>query len=337
MLLGDLGGDVIFIDRPGGPIVADRVVGTKGLRIIERGSHQVKIDLKTSEGLSACLRLCAQADIIIEGFRPGVAERLGIGPDHVQAINPRSIYTRVTGYGQDGPLASQAGHDINFIARTGLLHAIGRRGGPPQVPLNIVADYGAGGMMAAFGICAALVEREHSGLGQVIDAAMVDGVALLMASLLEKLSNGNWSNVRGTNALDTGAPNYDVYETSDGQWMAVGAREPVFFRRLLDALGLAELSIDETTAADAYRKAIAERFVRRSQSEWAEVFSRVDACVTPVSSLQAALADEALVARGTFRERDGYAEPGAAPRFSRTPAGVRANPEVIDNLDELWT
>ena len=236
MLLADLGADVVSIERAGGPVIADRGRSDDGIDILGRGARRVVLDLKTADGVASARELADRADVVIEGFRPGVTERLGLGPEQLHDSNPRLIYARVTGYGQDGPLAQRAGHDINYIAQVGLLHAIGRAGGPPQVPLNLVGDYGGGGMLAAFGICAALWERERSGVGQVVDAAMVDGVSLLMSALLEKRANGHWSDERGTNPLDTGAATYDVYETSDAEWMAVGSREPQFRARLLQVL-----------------------------------------------------------------------------------------------------
>jgi alpha-methylacyl-CoA racemase len=325
MVLADLGGDVVFLERPGEAVVQDRAQSEDGIDILGRGVRRVVVDLKDSEDRERVLGWARQADVVIEGFRPGVAERLGLGPETVSELNPRVVYTRVTGYGQTGPLAQSAGHDINFIARTGLLHAIGRRGGPPQVPLNVVGDYGGGGMLAALGVCAALLERATSGSGHVIDAAMTDGVALLMASVWEKRSHGHWNDDRGTNPLDTGAPTYDVYETADGKWMAVGSREPLFRRRLLESLELtdqvATLSEEDL---ESLRALLADRFRSRTQAEWTAVFADVDACVSPVLSLDAAGSDAAFLERGTYRLRDGHVEPGPAPRFSRTAAQAAA-------------
>jgi alpha-methylacyl-CoA racemase len=333
MVLADLGADVVTIERPGGPVLADRGVTENGLDIIGRGARRLVLDLKAEDGLADARALASRADVVIEGFRPGVTERLGLGPQELMAQNPRLIYARVTGYGQDGPLADRAGHDINYIAQTGLLNSIGRAGGPPQVPINIVGDYGSGGMLSTMGICAALFERERSGVGQVIDSAMVDGVALLMAPLWEKRASGHWSSARGTNPLDTGAATYDVYETADGEWMAVGSREPQFRARLLAALGLDELEGTE----DEQRAVLTARFKTRTQAEWTAVFDVVDACVSPVLSLEQVEGDEALLTRGTYRMRDGHIEPNAAPRFSRTPAQASTEPaELIGKASEVW-
>jgi alpha-methylacyl-CoA racemase len=333
MLLADLGADVITIERPGGPVLADRGVTEDGIDIIGRGARRIALDLKSTQGVADARALALRADVVIEGFRPGVTERLGLGPDELRPHNPRLVYARVTGYGQDGPLADRAGHDINYIAQTGLLNSIGRAGGPPQVPINIVGDYGSGGMLSTMGICAALFERERSGTGQVIDSAMVDGVALLMAPLWEKRASGHWSADRGTNPLDTGAATYDVYETSDGAWMAVGSREPQFRQRLLDALSLIRLEGSE----DEQRAVLAARFKTRTQAEWTAVFSEIDACVSPVLSLSQVETDPALLTRGTYRRRDGHLEPNAAPRFSRTPARASdQGAELIIDASTVW-
>ena len=323
MVLADHGADVLVVERPGGAAVADRAVDG-GIDILGRGCARVVLDLKSAEGTEAARTLAAHADVVLEGFRPGVTERLGLGPDDCTDVNPRLVYGRMTGYGQTGPDRDRAGHDINYIAAVGALGAIGRRGGPPQVPLNLVADYGGGGMVLAFGVLAALYERDRSGKGQVVDAAMVDGAALLMASMFEKLSNGRWTDERGTNPLDTGAPQYDVYETADGGWMAVGAREPVFHRRFLDAIGLTgEPTEVDPVATGERHAAVAHALRRMTRSEWTEVFAQVDACVSPVLSMREAAKNAHLRARGTYRERDGHAEPGPAPRLSRTPGTAR--------------
>lgn len=325
MMLADHGADVVVVQRPTEVLVPDRSVGPDGVDVLGRGCERVVLDLKDPSDLQTALVLARLADVVVEGFRPGVVERLGIGPSDCCPGNPGLVYARVTGYGQDGPLSGQAGHDINYLAATGVLHAIGRHGGPPQVPLNLLADYGGGGMLLAFGVCAALWERERSGLGQVVDAAMVDGVALLMASVFEKMSNAQWTDERGVNTLDTGQPNYDVYETSDRRWMAVGAREPVFHRRMLDALGLADLPVDVPPGeVEQRRSVIADRFSQRTQDEWTATFTATDACVTPVLSLTDASHSPHLTERGTYGGQPGAVQPGAAPRFSRTPGGVGA-------------
>ena len=332
MVLADLGAETVSIVRGNESGIADRSVDS-GLDILGRGGSRIVLDLKDPADNAVASTLAADADIVIEGFRPGVAERLGFGPQRLTEANPRLVYVRVTGYGQDGPLAHRAGHDINFIAKTGLLHAVGRRGGPPQLPLNVVGDYGGGGLLAALGACAALWERDRSGHGQVVDAAMVDGVALLMASLWEKRSNGHWSDERGTNALDSGAAAYDVYETSDGKWMAVGSREPVFFEHLVHCLGLDR----EAVRGDdqELRKSLEGCFRTRTQAEWVEVFGQVDACVSPVQSLSETAADASLRERGTYLERGGHVEPAPAPRFSRTPSPRPREPRQV-GTDWRW-
>ncbi|ODU04305.1 MAG: hypothetical protein ABS81_10915 [Pseudonocardia sp. SCN 72-86] len=325
MMLADQGADVVMVERPGGgPDVWDRALSAEGIDILGRGARRVEIDLKSDAGRALVMELVTRVDVVLEGFRPGVVERLDLGPDVLRTANPRLVVGRMTGYGQSGPLAARAGHDINYIARTGVLHAVGRSGGPPQVPLNLVADYGGGGMLLAFGICAALLERERSGQGQLVDTSMVDGVAILLASTLEKLANGHWRDERGTNSLDTGDPEYDVYETADRRWMAVGAREPDFRRALLAGLGLPELPRAESDEDRAERRRVlAARFRTRTRDEWAVTFASLDACVEPVLSLTEAVTDPALRERGTFRMRGGNAEPGPTPRFSRTPGRVR--------------
>jgi alpha-methylacyl-CoA racemase len=326
MLLADHGADVVVVDRPGGVVVADRTHREGAPDIVGRGQSRVALDLKDAADRATTWELLGQADVMIEGFRPGVAERLGFGPEPCRSVHPGLVYARMTGWGQDGPDVDRAGHDITYLAATGALGAIGRRGGPPQIPLNLVADYGGGGMLLAFGIAAALLERERSGQGQVIDASMVDGTALLLAATYERLAHGNWRDQRGVNPLDGGAANYEVYETADGRWMAVGSREPVFHRRLLDALGLPDAPL---ATDDAARAAIAARFATHDQAHWAEVFAGVDACVEPVRSLAEAPHHPHLAARGTYTTSRGAPEPAPAPRYSRTPTGPVADPEVL--------
>jgi alpha-methylacyl-CoA racemase len=340
MMFADHGADVVMVDRPGAATVADRVHNPDGPEILGRGCARIALDLKDPDDRATARDLAATADVVVEGFRPGVAERLGVGPDDCVAGNPRLVYARMTGWGQDGPAAARAGHDITYLAATGALHAIGRAGGPPQVPLNLVADYGGGGMMLAFGVCAALLERERSGRGQVLDVAMVDGTTVLLAATWEKLAHGNWRDERGVNPLDTGAANYDVYETADGRWMAVGSREPVFHRRLLDTLGLADEPLDVPSLdVEARRARIAARFRQRDQAHWSAVFASVDACVEPVRTLAEAAAADHLAARGTYVDDRGAVEPGAAPRFSRTPGTVHASRGVLGAAEarERWS
>jgi len=287
---------------------------------LNRGRHSVVLDLKHPRAVDALLRLVDVADVLLEGFRPGVTDRIGVGPEVCLRRNPRLVYARMTGWGQHGPLANTVGHDIGYIARTGALHALGRAGGPPQFPANLLGDFGGGGMVMAYGICAALVERATSGRGQVVDTAIVDGVASLLAMPLMMMAQGWWRDERGVNLLDGGVPWYDVYETADGQWMAVGALEPRFYAALIDGLGLT----DPPDRADPrnwpkLRELLAARFKDRTREQWTATFAGTDACVEPVLSLTEAAADEHLTARQTYVTRDGFIQPAPAPRFSRTP------------------
>jgi alpha-methylacyl-CoA racemase len=287
---------------------------------LNRGRQSVVLDLKQPRAVDALLRLVDAADVLLEGFRPGVTERMGVGPDACLRRNPRLVYARMTGWGQHGPLAATAGHDIGYIARTGALHALGRAGGPPAFPANLLGDFGGGGMVMAYGICAALVERAASGRGQVVDAAIVDGVASLLAMPLMLMAQGLWRDERGVNLLDGGVPWYDVYQTADGQWVAVGALEPRFYAALLAGLGVT----DAPDRADPrnwpeLRARFTARFAERTRDEWAATFAGTDACVEPVLSLAEAAADDHLTARGTYVTGDGMIQPAPAPRFSRTP------------------
>ncbi|HTY72570.1 MAG TPA: CaiB/BaiF CoA-transferase family protein [Actinomycetes bacterium] len=323
MVLADLGASVLRIDRPGPqPIEPEGAV-------INRGRRSAVLDLKHPRAVDALLRLADRADVLLEGLRPGVTERLGIGPDTCLDRNPRLVYARMTGWGQDGPMALRAGHDLGYIARAGALHGFGRAGGPPQFPGNLLGDFGAGGMLAALGICAALVERGSSGRGQVVDAAIVDGVASLLTMPLMLLAQGHWLDERGVNLLDGGVPWYDVYQTADDEWVAVAALEPPFYAALLAGLGLADVP-DRADPANwpELRRRFAERFRERTREEWAGLFAGTDACVEPVLSLTEATRDEHLLARGTYVLRDGTPEPAPAPRFSRTP-GVLSSPPPL--------
>ncbi|MFH1329531.1 MAG: CaiB/BaiF CoA-transferase family protein [Actinomycetota bacterium] len=325
MVLADLGADVIRVDRKeagtGAPLTA--------VDPLNRSRRSIALDLKNPAAAGVVLRLVEGADALLEGFRPGVAERLGVGPGACLARNPRLVYGRVTGWGREGPLAPRAGHDIDYLAVAGALHPIGRAGGPPTPPLNLVADFGGGGMLLALGVLAALWERERSGRGQVVDAAMVDGSALLCAMFYGMRSAGAWSDERGANLLDSGAPFYDCYETSDGGFMAVGALEPQFFLALLAGLG-----IDPSTLPFQYdregwpvlRERLAAAFRTRTREEWEQVFSTLDACVAPVLTMDEATRHPHNAARGTFVEVGGMVQPGPAPRFERTPAGQPTPP-----------
>lgn len=327
MLLADLGADVVRVDRPGGGVtIADRRKD-----IVNRNRRSIVVDLKHADGTDVVLRLVERADVLIEGFRPGVAERLGLGPDACLARNDRLVYGRVTGWGQDGPFARSAGHDITYLAATGALHAIGRAGGPPQVPVNYLGDYAGGALFLAAGILAALVEVQRSGRGQVVDAAIVDGVASLQAMTYAALASGTWRDRRGVNLLDTGAPFYDVYETADGRHMAVGAIEPHFYAEFVRLLFGAEAAATLPDQADRarwpeLRARIAARFAERSQQEWAQIFAGTDACVAPVVSLTEAPGHPQLAARGTYVEHCGVVQPAPAPRFSRTTLALERPP-----------
>jgi alpha-methylacyl-CoA racemase len=321
MMLADQGASVLRIDRPGGgPDRPER-------ELLNRGRRSAMLDLKHPRAVDALLRLVDTADVLLEGFRPGVTERMGVGPDTCLGRNPRLVYARMTGWGQQGPLSATAGHDIGYIARTGALHALGRAGGPPQFPANLLGDFGGGGMVMAFGICAALVERAASGRGQVVDAAIVDGVASLLAMPLMLMAQGMWRDERGVNLLDGGVPWYDVYQTADGKWMAVGALEPRFYAELVSRLGLTDLP-DRHDPGNwpELRERLSARFSERTRDEWAAVFAGSDACVEPVLSLHEAAADPHLAARGTYVTGDGIIQPSPAPRFSRTPGQLPEPP-----------
>ena len=318
MVLSDLGADVLRVERAencGRPAPPDPLA---------RGRRSIGINLKAAEGVGLLLRLVAGADVLVEGFRPGVAERLGFGPEVCAGRNPRLVYGRMTGWGQDGPLAPTAGHDIDYIAIAGALFPIGRAGERPVPPLNLVADFGGGGMLLALGILAALIERERSGFGQVVDAAMVDGSALLTSFLYGLRAAGAWRDERGVNLLDGGAPFYDTYETAGGGAVAVGALEAKFYAELLAGLGLAGEDLPgqhDRAGWPVLRARFAEVFASRTRDEWAEVFAGSDGCVAPVLSPAEAHRHPHNVARGTFAEVGGVVQPAPAPRFGRTPAG----------------
>ena len=329
MMLADMGADVLLLDRPGD---SDLGIGReRRFDALLRGRRSLVVDLKTPAGVAAALSVCDKADALIEGFRPGVMERLGLGPDVVLARNPRLVYGRMTGWGQSGPLAERAGHDIDYIAVAGVLNAIGRAGDAPLPPLNLVGDFGGGGLLLAFGIACGVIEARTSGRGQVVDAAMVDGAALLAAMFSGFMASGIWRDERGTNILDSGAPWYDTYETRDGRHVAVGAIETKFYAELLARLGLdaalAKTQHDRTTWP-ALRETLAARFRERTRDEWAAVFADADACVAPVLTFAESRAHPQIVARGGAIEIDGVAQPAPAPRFARTPgAATRPPPE----------
>jgi len=324
MLVGDLGADVVRVDRVGA-VDDDRRSSDFLLR---RNSRSVAADLRSPAGRETVLRLVAAADVVLEGWRPGVAERLGVGPDVCLARNAHLVYTRATGWGQDGPYAGAPGHDINYIAVTGILHAVGRRGAPPAPPLNLVGDYGGGGMLCVVGILSALLESRLSGQGQVIDASMVDGSALLSTLFHSQRHLGEVNDERENNRLDGGAPWYDVYEAADGGYMAVAAGEPQFFAALLDVLGLDEDFGDPLDPAGwpRMRAAFTAAFARRTRAEWERHVGDPRLCLSPVLTWAEAPRDPHNRARGTFVEDGGVIQPAPAPRFSRTPAAIRRPP-----------
>jgi alpha-methylacyl-CoA racemase len=325
MLLADLGADVVRVDRAA---AAPPLLGGPSVDLLNRGKRSIAVDLKHELGPEVVLRLAERADVLVEGFRPGVAERLGVGPEACLARNPRLVYGRMTGWGQEGPLAHSAGHDIAYLALTGTLHAIGRAGGPPQVPLNLVGDFGGGSLYLAVGVLAALQEVARSGRGQVVDAAIVDGAAHLATIVHGMLAAGLWQDRRGVNLLDTGAPFYDVYETSDGRYVAVGPLERQFYDelvRLLDVADRAPAQYDVATWPQL-RAVLREAFAARTRDEWEAVFAGTDACVAPVLSLREAHEHPHLAARGTFVEHHGVTQPAPAPRFSATPAALTTPP-----------
>ncbi|MDX6265753.1 MAG: alpha-methylacyl-CoA racemase [Frankiales bacterium] len=328
MVLADLGADVVRVERPhrfgvGGGGVADQV---------QRGRRSIAVDLKSAEGRDLVLRLVEKADVLVEGYRPGVTEKLGLGPSDVWERNPRVVYGRVTGWGQEGPMAARAGHDINYLGLTGSLAAMGRAGEPPAPPLNLVADFGGGSMLLLVGILAALHERQTSGLGQVVDAAMVDGVALLSQMMWTMRGQGIWGDERQANMLDGGAPFYDTYECADGRYVAVGPIEPQFYAAMLDGLGLTDAGLPQQLDIaqwPALRKALTDAFRSRTRDEWTAVFAGTDACVTPVVEPREVRDEPHLSARGTFLDLDGVFQSAPAPRFSRTPSAVPSPPPVV--------
>lgn len=327
MLLADLGAEVLRLDRtePSGL----GIEMAPRFDLLKRGRRSLAIDLKRSGGRAAALRLIGQADALIEGFRPGVMERLGLGPDDCFADNPRLVYGRMTGWGQDGPLAKTAGHDINYIALSGALHAIGREGQAPVPPLNLVGDYGGGATYLALGVVAALFEARQSGRGQVVDASMVEGSASLMTGIFGMRAADLWQDERGVNIIDSGAPYYDTYETKDGRWVAVGAIEPKFYAALLDRMGLGGADLpaqDDRARWPDLKRRFAEVFRGKTRDEWCGIMAGSDACFAPVLSLAEVSEHPHNRARGSFTERDGIVQPTPAPRFSRTQAEAGAPP-----------
>ncbi len=335
-LLSDLGADVIRIDRIV-PSDSGLAMDPKYM-LIHRGMRSIAMDLKKPEAMQAVRRLMADADAVIEGFRPGVAERLGLGPDDCMAVNPRLVYGRMTGWGQDGPLAQTPGHDINYIALSGVLHSIGSPGGPPVPPLNLTGDFGGGTLYLALGLVSAMLESRGSGRGQVVDAAMVDGSASLMALMYGMRAGGLWIDERGSNRLDSGAPYYGVYETLDGKYIALGSNEARFYNNTLALLGLDASTLpaqEDRTQWPAMRERFAAIFKTRTRDEWCAHFEGQEVCFAPVLSMAEAPAHPHLAARGTFVEFDGVLQPAPAPRFSRTPGAIqRGAPRPGQHSDE---
>jgi alpha-methylacyl-CoA racemase len=338
MLLSDMGAEVIRVERPNGTI------GVRaGVDLLNRGRRSISIDLKSPEGCTLTKRLIATADGLFEGFRPGVMERLGLGPQDCHLIRPQLVYGRMTGWGQTGPLANAAGHDINYIALTGALHAIGPRAGKPVPPLNLVGDYGGGALYLAFGMVCGLLEVRRSGIGQVVDAAIVDGTASLMATFYQLRQNGEWKDQRGDNLLDSGAPWYDVYETSDGKFVSIGAIEPHFYDLLLNKLGLEAAGLPaqaDRSGWPALRERFSAIFRTRSRDDWCQLLQGSDACFAPVLSLEEAEKHPHMVARQVFQHLGDELHPAPAPRFSVTPGAiqspaVRPGAHTDEILDEL--
>ena len=327
MMLSDMGAEVLRVDRRGDADLGLDV--DPRFSVLERGRRSVAIDLKTPAGVAAVKRLVTQADALIEGFRPGVMERLGLGPEECLAVNPRLVYGRMTGWGQDGPMAHAAGHDINYIALAGVLHSIGPRGGRPVPPLNLVGDFGGGGMYLAFGIVCALLEATRSGQGQVVDAAMVDGAASLAAAVFGLRAMGIWTDERGDNILDSGSPWYDVYETRDGKYVAIGSIEKRFYQELLERTGLAGEALPpqrDKARWPELRARLTEVFKGKTRDEWCAVMEGSDVCFAPVLSMAEAARHPHNAARGTCVEVDGVPQPAPAPRFSRSKPAIQRPP-----------
>lgn len=332
MMLADLGADVLRVDRPE-PMESNANIT---VNLLNRSRTSIALDVKTHDGLAALKRLIANADGLIESYRPGVMERLGLGPDECLTLNPALVYGRVTGWGQEGPLAQAAGHDLNYIALTGALHSLGDSDRPPTVPLNLLGDFAGGGMLLAFGIVCALLEAKGSGKGQVVDAAMADGVSSLMTYIHGFRASDMWNDERGTNVLDGSAPYYAVYRTSDDRYVSVAAAEGKFFHELLTRIGLdpAELPHQHDRAGwPELRRRLTEVFASRTQAEWTALLEGTDSCFAPVLSIPEAIEHPHNRARGAFIDIDGTAQPAPSPRFSRTPAQASAGQVLVDDPD----
>jgi alpha-methylacyl-CoA racemase len=342
MMLADMGADVVRVDRAGNVWGGDPATPPRD--IMNRGRRSIGVDLKNPDGVETVLSLVEKADALIEGFRPGVTERLGVGPDACLARNPRLVYGRMTGWGQDGPMATMAGHDMNYIAIAGALGAIGRPDERPQPPLNLVGDFGGGGMLLAFGIVCGIVEARTSGQGQVVDAAMVDGTAVLTTFMHGMMAMGGWKDERGVNMLDSGAHFYEVYTCADGRFLSVGAIEPQFYAELLEKTGLADdaefLQQNDKAQWPHLKERLAGVIATKTRDEWAAIFDGSDACVAPILSLGEAPSHPHNVARSTFVEQDGLVQPAPAPRFSRTAGGIQRPPahagQHTDEVLDEW-
>lgn len=313
MLLADMGAEIIRIARPGGQAAFDDL----GEAILHRGRSALVLDLKAAEDRAQALTLIGTADALLEGFRPGVMERLGLGPDICMAANPRLVYARMTGWGQIGPLAQRAGHDINYIALSGALAAMGEEGCPPPPPLNLIGDYGGGALFLVTGVLAAIIEAQRSGKGRVVDVAMIDGAISLMSMFLALRQSGNWQPARGSNLLDGGAPFYRCYPCADGKYVAVGAIEPQFFHALITGLGFEADAFNQSDRSGwpAMKQAFSECFATRTRDEWAEWFLQTDACVSPVLDMLEAASHPHNLARRAHVKKDGVVQPAPAPRF----------------------
>ncbi len=340
MLLADMGADVIRIHRAES---VERGFDPGGVPVLDRGRRSVGVDLKHADGVECVLRLVERADALVEGYRPGVTERLGVGPDDCFARNPRLVYGRMTGWGQDGPMAQAAGHDINYIALAGALAHFGRAGSKPTPPINMVGDFGGGGMFLAFGVVCGILEARGSGEGQVVDAAMVDGSAILMSMIWGLRSLGAWNEELGTNVLDTGAPFYETYATADGRFVSLGSLEPQFYAELVAKLGLDSDDLPAQMDRGGWprlRERFAELFKTKTRDEWREILEGSDACFAPVLTMSEAAEHPHIRSRGTVVEHDGVLQPGPAPRFSRTPTGISRPParpgEHTDEVLAEW-
>ncbi|GHD16097.1 alpha-methylacyl-CoA racemase [Halioglobus japonicus] len=328
MSLADMGAEVIRVERPGGGLFSDQQTNPK-LDVLNRGKRCICVDLKQPEGVATVLRLIEQADGLLEGNRPGVMERLGLGPDVCLQRNPRLVYGRMTGWGQEGPMAKEVGHDLNYVALSGALHGMGRAGEKPAIPLNLVGDFGGGGIFLAYGLVCALLEAKTSGQGQVVDAAMIDGVANLMSSSFAANQVGFWSDERGTNVLDSGAHFYEVYETGDGKYITIGSIEPQFYAALLERLGDEAAGLEnqwDMAAWPALKEKLSDIFKRKTRDEWDAFFDGADICYAPVLSMAEVRHHPHHQERGTFIDDGDVWQPTPAPRFSRTPGAISRPP-----------